>query len=363
MISAETIFEIDNPCIIDVRSENEFRDGTIFNAINIPILSNKEREEVGYTYVNKSIYEAKKLGLKYAGCKLENIFEKISEEFSQNKNIILFCARGGMRSLSLHNLLNSIGIRNYKLDRGYKGYRKFLRDRFPEMLNRINFIVIHGKTGIGKTKILNALSEEGYPIVDLECAANHRASFLGGVNLGEQNSQKQFETIVFHKLMDILKDPRFYDREKINVFIEGESKRIGKIIIPEYIFDSMNKGVHIRVDVPVEIRIKNLMQDYFQVREESFKTERYSVDKEILNDFQSGINNISRYCSKNEFESYMCLFNQKKYFELANELIKNYYDPKYLKSMSKHEFKFKLSVSSMNQFLNEMKNIYENLLF
>ena len=114
-----------------------------------------------------------------------------------------------MRSFSVHNLFNSIGIKNYKLDKGYKGYRKFLRDKFPEILQKINFVVIHGKTGIGKTKVLNMLKNEGYPVIDLESAANHRASFLGGVNLGEQNSQKQFESTVFHKVIEIVGNKRF----------------------------------------------------------------------------------------------------------------------------------------------------------
>ncbi len=329
--------------------------------MNIPVLNDKEREEVGYVYVNKSVYEAKKLGLKYVGYKLESIFERISEEFSQNKNIILFCARGGMRSLSLHNLLRSIGIKNYKLDKGYKGYRKFLRHKFPEILNRINFVVINGKTGIGKTKILNALSKEGYPVIDLEHAANHRSSLLGGVNLGYQNSQKQFETIVFHKIMDIVNDKRFLGHEKINVLIEGESKRIGKIIMPEYIFNSMNMGMHVLVDIPEDIRVENLMEDYFEIDKISLNSGEYSIDNKILDDFRDKMNSISRYCSKDDFQNYVNLFNENRYSELAYELMKNYYDPKYAKSMSKHKFDFSINVNSMDDFLNEIKNIYDNL--
>lgn len=225
---------MDNVCVIDVRSEDEFKNGTISGAINIPILNNKEREEVGFTYVNKSVCDAKRLALRYAGYKLEDIFNKVSEVFENNKEIVFFCARGGMRSLTVHNLFNSIGIKNYKLDMGYKGYRKFLRENFENYLKNIRFIVIHGKTGIGKTKILKELKTQGYPVIDLERAANHRASFLGGVNLGEQNSQKNFESIIFHDILEIIKTNKCDDSEKIHVFIEGESKRIGKIIIPEY---------------------------------------------------------------------------------------------------------------------------------
>lgn len=358
-ISAEQIFEIENSCIVDLRSESEYKNGTIYGAMNIPILNDKEREEVGYVYVNKSVCEAKKLGLKYAGYKLESIFEKISHEFSLNKNMILFCARGGMRSLSVHNLFNSIGIKNYKLDKGYKGYRKFLRDKFPEILQKINFVVIHGKTGIGKTKVLNMLKNEGYPVIDLEFAANHRASFLGGVNLGEQNSQKQFESIVFHKVMEIVGNKRFSENEKINVFIEGESKRIGKIIIPEYIFSAMNDGIHICVDLPIDVRVKNLMEDYFKIDEDSLKRKDYEVRKNILDDFENNMFFLQKYSSKNDMQRYFSLFKEKKYEELAVSLIENYYDSKYINSMKKHEFKFNLEVSTIDEFLNEMKKIYD----
>lgn len=349
-----------NNFIVDLRSEGEFKNGTIFNAINMPILNDKEREEVGYTYVNKSVCDAKRLALKYAGYKLENMFDKLSSEFSQNKNIILFCARGGMRSESVHSLFNSIGIKNYKLNKGYKGYRKFVCDEFPKILEKINFIVIHGKTGIGKTKILGILKENGYPVIDLEMAANHRASFLGGVNLGEQNSQKQFESIVFSELMGIVKNFDFGENQKINVFVEGESKRIGKIILPECLFETMNGGTHICVDLPVDIRIKNLIMDYFDVSEEDFIKNNYFVKENILNDFKESMISLKKYSSNEDMLIYFDFFNQKKYEDLALSLIKNYYDPKYMNSMKKHNFKFNFTLNSMEEFVEEMENLYKN---
>ena len=264
-----------------------------------------------------------------------------------------------MRSFSVHNLFNSIGIKNYKLDKGYKGYRKFLRDKFPEILQKINFVVIHGKTGIGKTKVLNMLKNEGYPVIDLESAANHRASFLGGVNLGEQNSQKQFESTVFHKVIEIVGNKRFSENEKINVFIEGESKRIGKIITPEYIFSAMNHGIHICVDLPIDVRVKNLMEDYFKIDEDSLKRKDYEVRKNILDDFENNMFFLQKYSSKNDMQRYFSLFKEKNYEELAVSLIENYYDSKYINSMKKHEFKFNLEVSTIDEFLNEMKKIYD----
>lgn len=290
------------------------------------------------------------------------MYDKISHEFSLDKKIIFFCARGGMRSKTVHNLFNSIGINNYKLDRGYKGYRKFLIDTFPKVLNKVNFIVIHGKTGIGKTKILNELELLGYPVLNLEFAANHRASFLGGVNLGEQNSQKQFETIAFHKIMNIVKDEKykkFFKNEKINVFVEGESKRIGKIILPEYIFSSMSNGMHIFVDSVKELRVKNLMNDYFNVNIDS--NEKYQVKDEILNEFKENLMFLKKYSTNSDMKNYIELFDLHKYEELALLLMENYYDPKYLNAMNKHDFKFKFNVSSNEEFLNEMVKLYNNL--
>lgn len=362
VIGAEKIFEIENSCIIDLRSESEFKDGSIFGAINLPLLNDCEREKVGYAYSNESVHFAKKLGFRYVGCKLEDMFDKISYEFSLNKNIIFFCARGGMRSRTVHNLFNSVGIRNYKLDKGYKGYRRFLLNHFPQIINNVNFVVIHGKTGIGKTKILNQLENLGYPVLDLEFAANHRASFLGGVNLGEQNSQKQFETIIFHKIMDIVNGDKYkkiLNGEKINVFVEGESKRIGKIILPDYIFSAMNNGIHVFVDLPKEVRVRNLIEDYFKVDIDSNKN--YVVDEEILNDFKQSLLMLKKYSTNNDMKKYLELFDSKKFEELAFVLMENYYDPKYLNSMNKHEFKFNFDFCSNEQFLNEIVNVYNNL--
>ncbi len=317
---------------------------------------------MGYAYVNESVHAAKKLGFRYVGCKLEDMFDKISNEFSLDKKIIFFCARGGMRSRSVHNLFNSVGINNYKLDKGYKGYRKFLIDTFPKVLNKVNFIVIHGKTGIGKTKILNELELLGYPVLDLEFAANHRASFLGGVNLGDQNSQKQFETIAFHKIMNIVNDEKykkFFKDGKINVFVEGESKRIGKIILPEYVFSSMSQGMHIFVDMNNKVRVKNLMEDYFKVNIDS--NEKYTVKQEILDEFKENLMFLKKYSSNSDMKNYIELFDLHKYEELAELLMEKYYDPKYLNAMNKYDFKFKYYVNSNEEFLNEMINLYSNL--
>lgn len=361
VISSEKIFEIENSSIIDLRSESEFKSGTIFGAINIPILNDKEREKVGYTYVNENISEAKRLAIRYASPRLEEIFNKFSDEFSRGKNLILFCARGGMRSGTVHNFFNSIGIRNYKLDKGYKGYRKFLIDTFATLLDKINFIVIHGKTGIGKTKILKFLENDGYPVIDLERAANHRASFLGGVNLGEQNSQKQFESIVFHDLMKIVKRADISNGDRINVFIEGESKRIGKIILPENLFNAMLNGVHLFVDLPKEIRIENLMEDYFKINNEEFRMGNYEIDNEILKEFEDSMKFLGKYTSSIEMEKYFKFFRNGNYKELALELIDNYYDPKYLNSMKKYNFEFKIMVKDLEQFLKKMKDIYKDI--
>ncbi|BAK81019.1 tRNA 2-selenouridine synthase [Candidatus Arthromitus sp. SFB-rat-Yit] len=352
---------MDNVCVIDVRSEDEFKNGTISGAINIPILNNKEREEVGFTYVNKSVCDAKRLALRYAGYKLEDIFNKVSEVFENNKEIVFFCARGGMRSLTVHNLFNSIGIKNYKLDMGYKGYRKFLRENFENYLKNIRFIVIHGKTGIGKTKILKELKTQGYPVIDLERAANHRASFLGGVNLGEQNSQKNFESIIFHDILEIIKTNKCDDSEKIHVFIEGESKRIGKIIIPEYFFKVMNEGIHVYVDLPIQIRVENLIADYLKVSLSEIKNRKVNIDSEILKDFKESMNLLDKYSNKNNMEEYRTLFKNAEYERLAEVLIMNYYDPKYLNSMGKHNFEFKFELNNLNEFLIELKGVYKLL--
>ena len=182
--------------LIDVRSPSEFASETIPGAINIPIFDDEERKSVGTTYVQQSTDEAKKMGMIAASKKLPAIYEQISELDEKYDKLILFCARGGFRSSSLVSLFMTVGVNVFKLDKGYKGYRGFINENLPKVIDGVKFVVLYGNTGTGKTDILKFLEEKGQDVLDLETCANHRGSTLGSVGLGNQSSQKMFESLI-----------------------------------------------------------------------------------------------------------------------------------------------------------------------
>lgn len=291
--------------LIDVRSPREYKSKTIPNAINIPIFDDKERELIGTIYKQESVEKAKKIGIEIGSKHLPDIYKKISELDKKYNNLVFFCARGGFRSSSLVSLFKSIGINAIKLNGGYKGYRKYINEHLPMEVGKIRFVVFYGNTGIGKTDILKSLKNEGMDILDLEGCANHRGSILGGVGLGEQNTQKMFESLVYESLKN---------RKTNLVFVEGESKKIGKDIIPNYLYDAMESGINIKIKASMDRRVNNLFREYV-----------HDTDDELI----FSLDNLRKYLGNKNINQYIELINKHEYKQVIEELIIKYYDPLY----------------------------------
>ncbi|NMB08615.1 MAG: tRNA 2-selenouridine(34) synthase MnmH [Tissierellia bacterium] len=291
--------------LIDVRSPKEYINSTIPGAINIPIFNDKERKVIGTTYVQDSVEKAKKIGIEIVSKKLPDIYNKVIALDKEYEHLIFFCARGGFRSSSLVSLFSSIGINAFKLDGGYKKYRKYINKVLPKAIEGVQFIVLYGNTGTGKTHILEALRSQGMDILDLERCANHRGSLLGSVGLGEQNSQKQFESLLYESLKN---------RKSNTVFVEGESKRIGKVIIPEYIYNAMNNGIGIKIEASMKYRINNIMKDYV-----------HGTDDELI----SSLDFLRKYVGDKNIDRYIYMIQEKRYGEVIEGLMIKYYDPRY----------------------------------
>ena len=297
---------LDKPHIlIDVRSPSEYRLETIPGAINIPILDDEERKIVGTIYNNESIERAKKLGIEMGARKLTLIYERLSELNRQYGYLVFFCSRGGYRSASLVALFKSLGLNAIKLNGGYKNYRRFINGQLPTLVEAVQFIVIYGNTGTGKTNILNSLQNLGMDILDLEGCANHRGSNLGDIGLGRQNSQKMFESLIYHSLRH---------RKSNLVFVEGESQRIGRDIIPKYLYQTMNKGMAIKIEASMDKRIENLLKEYV-----------HDTDGEIISSLES----LRRHLGDRNIDSYIDLVTRGQYRDVIEDLLIKYYDPMY----------------------------------
>lgn len=317
----------ENYLIIDVRSPQEHKEASIPGAINIPIFDDEERKEIGYLYVNESVEKAKKVGIEAVSKKLPLIYEQISELDKKYDKLILFCARGGMRSSSLCSLFSTLGMDTYKLSGGYKGYRKFINEQLIKVNENIKYIVVHGKTGVGKTELLKYLKEKDMDVLDLEEAANHRGSLLGNVGLGKGRSQKQFEALVYETIKN---------RKSNYVFVEGESKRIGNIIIPDYIYSSMEKGIHVLADADLDFRAGLIIKEY---------TNSENAVEEIL----LSLDSLERYISSKNIERYKDFVLKGEFEEVAKELMVKYYDPMYLNGINKYKYDLNINIQDIKK--------------
>lgn len=326
---------------VDVRSESEFLEDAIEGSINIPILQDKEREIVGTTYVRDSVEKAKMQGIEFVSARLPLIFKEFQEliKANEDKKIVIYCARGGMRSGSIHSLLNSIGIHVLKLKGGYKAYRAFMVQKLEEYCNKVKFIVLYGNTGIGKTEILYRLKEKGYNILDIEKAANHRGSILGGVGLGDCHSQKKFETMVYNELRT---------RKNNIVFTEGESRRLHKILITQCLWDSLHRGKKIYLTADLETRAERLVKEYT-----AFDTAKDEINQAI------GV--LGKHISEEKANYYMELVKKGEYKKVAMELMEKYYDPMYVFGTKKNEFLDNFHIDSVEDAVNRLIKIYNDL--
>ncbi|MGL5244930.1 MAG: tRNA 2-selenouridine(34) synthase MnmH [Sarcina sp.] len=331
----------DNFIFIDVRSPKEAFEEPLVGAINIPVLLDNERDLVGTLYVRESVEEAKKAAIKFISKRLPEIFEKIQDIYTKNKGkkIVMFCARGGMRSGSLFSLLNSLGFKVLKLEGGYKAYRAFLSKKLEEFAQEINFIVLYGNTGVGKTELLYKLKDKGFNTLDLEGCANHRGSILGGVGLGACHTQKKFDALVYEELKK---------RNSNIVFVEGESRRIGRILIPEVLFNKIYKGEKIRIKSDYEVRAERLVEEY-------------TAFENVNTQLAEALSVLKKHISEENINYYKQLVNEGNYKEVALELMKKYYDPMYGVSAKKHTFREELEINDVETGIMELTRVYDEV--
>lgn len=300
--------------LVDVRTPKEFEEEAIPGAINIPLLLNDERVEVGTTYKQVSQEKAKELGVEAIAKRLPDVFREVQKVASEYKKIIFYCARGGMRSSSMCALFTALGYKCSKLEGGYRGYRQYILSEIPKLNEGVRYVVLHGKTGVGKTKILNNLEERGFSVLDLEKMADHKGSFYGALCEKQKQSQKRFESLIFEYL---------YNNRPEYVLAESESKRIGDLYLPECIYESLVNGEHILIETSMENRVKIIMEDYANASKE---------------ELSACTMRLQRYVDKALVDKYLAMIEEGQIAELSEILMSDYYDPLYLKSITKYDF-------------------------
>lgn len=324
-IKYEDLHKLKSYILIDARSPKEFMDSPIPGAVNIPALLDDERVEVGTAYVRESTERAKEIGIEKISKRLPEIFKEINDLSKKYDKLVFYCARGGMRSSSLEAIFYALKYKTLKLEGGYKAYRNYIMDRLPEENKEVKYVVLHGRTGVGKTKILEKLSEKGYSVMDLEKMADHKGSFFGGLCEKKKQSQKRLESEIYEKISD--------EKTKY-VIVESESKRIGDIYLPEEVYSSILNGCHLLVDTSMENRVKIIMEDYASASKEELKS---CLDK------------VGRYISKERYEEYSNLLEEGKLGKLSEILMEKYYDPLYDQSINKYDYEDEIIYKTIDE--------------
>lgn len=296
--------------IIDVRTPLEYADDHIPGAINAPVLSNEERVVVGTMYKNNP-FEATRYG---AALVAQNIAHHLQTTFADRPRSwrpMIYCWRGGKRSGSMTAWFNLIGWKARQLDGGYKVYRTHVLEQMVTLPPQFQYRVLGGLTGSGKTRLLLALGQVGAQILDLEGIAKHRGSLLGDLPGQAQPSQKGFETGLIAALRRI--DPAQ------PVFVESESKLIGRLRLPDALIRAMSAAPCIRVEASVEDRVAFLCEDYAAL----FNTPDF---------LKSRLEKLTPLMGKQTIADWFALIDAGQKPELFRELIERHYDPAYRNS-------------------------------
>ena len=236
--------------VLDVRSEGEYKQGHLPGAINVPLLNNEERKIVGTTYKQVGREAAVIKGFELVGHKFAD-YIKLVQKLSPTKKISVYCWRGGMRSNTMAWLLQLSGFNVTVLKGGYKTFRNWALEILKE---ERNVVILGGKTCTGKTELLKKLKETGEQVIDLEQLACHKGSTFGALGQAAQPSNEHFENVL---------SLEWYTYNNKNViWLENESNRIGGIKIPDTVFEMMRKAKLIDVVLPLEQRIKRVLDEY-----------------------------------------------------------------------------------------------------
>jgi len=315
--------------LIDVRSPNEHKQSKIQNSVNFYALDDKQYQEIGTMYKHQGA-KAKVMGASYICQNMFSHLPAIYKDFPLGSRIGIYCARGGMRSASIAIILSNTDFIVDRVIGGYKSYRKFVLN-YLENVQHENFISLCGNTGCGKSEILDTLDSS----ISIEELANHFGSTFGNIK-GEQPSQKEFQNRICEKLLAI--DPKEY------IFVEAESKRLGKLVQPDKFFaKTHNNSFKVLITAPLELRIKRILQDYKDIDEKYFLV---------------CMAYIHPYIKKIASDEAIKAFYKNDLEEVAHILLVEYYDRVYKKPK---KIDFSLHVTDINQAKKELEALREDL--
>ena len=300
--------------VIDVRSPGEFAEDHLPGAINLPVLSDAERAEVGTIYKSDK-FAARLRGAAYVS---RNIAEHLQGALASRDGSfapLIHCWRGGQRSHAMATVLDQIGWRVTLLEGGYRTWRRHVAERLYEAEWPLKLVLLDGGTGTAKTELLGRLSERGVQTLDLEGLAGHRGSLLGGFGR-PQPSQKLFESRLL-AAMEALDPAR-------PVVVEAESSRIGARMTPPGLWRAMTASPRIVLEAPPAARARYLVETYADI----------IADRERL---ENALSRLPTHPGRKRLAAWRELIDAGDFQALATALMELHYDPAYARSSRSDE--------------------------
>jgi tRNA 2-selenouridine synthase len=301
--------------VIDVRSPAEYAADHVPGAANCPVLDDAERAEIGTLYKQVSPFEARRRG---AALVARNIARHLESAFAGRRREwrpLVYCWRGGKRSGAMTQVLREVGWQAAQLEGGYKAFRRAVVADLARLPRRLRFLVLCGETGSAKSRLLAALAARGEQVLDLEALAQHRGSVLGALPHTAQPTQKRFETLVWDRLRRL--DPT------APVFVEAESKKVGRLQVPDALIETIRSAECIRIAAPVGARVAFLIEEY-----RHFLADPAALKVQL--DCLAGLH------GKAKVAAWKALADRAEWATLVGELLADHYDPTYRRSTARN---------------------------
>ena len=305
--------------VIDARSESEYALDHLPGACNWPTLNDGERLAIGTMYKQVNAFEAKKRGAAIAARNIAAHIEREVLDKPRDWAPLAYCWRGGKRSGSLSLVLDQIGFRVSLIEGGYKAFRAAMLIDLERLAQSLQFQVVCGTTGSGKTRLLHALAQEGAQVLDLEHLARHRSSVLGAIPGEPQPSQKRFDTLVWDQM-------RRFDPAR-PVFVESESKKVGNVAIHSTLVEAMRRSTCVMLELDLPERVALLLEDY-------------SYFVENPDHFCSRLDALTAQKGKVCIEAWKASVLKGDVASVVRALLVEHYDPVYLQSIERNFSEF-----------------------
>ncbi len=300
-----------SPLVVDVRSPSEYALDHLPHAHNWPVLDDEQRQAIGTFYKQVSPFEANKLGAAWVSQNIAKHLLTHVQLLDRNWKPYVYCWRGGQRSGSLAHVLGQVGFTIRLIEGGYKAFRQAMLDDLTHRSGQLRFVVIHGATGTGKTRLLHHLQQLGAQVLDLENLASHRSSVLGQLPGQSQPSQKRFDTLMWQAV-------RQFDLQRV-VFVEAESKRVGALTIHPQLFERMQVSPMVNLQASLSDRVRLLCEDYAHfVGDVPLFATRLAALKPIV--------------GTAVYDQWLAACQQGQWSVVVQDLLTRHYDPNYLKA-------------------------------